>query len=84
MSHVYDITVDFEKDSMVMSANPKVEGISKNELDPVWSLSYNEATLGAQYGMDIVDYVALMDIQHANLNLLLTVTDIKNPKRSIT
>ncbi len=81
LSHVYNVTVDFEKDSMVMSANPKVEGISKNELDPVWSLSYNEATLGAQYGMDIVDYVALMDIQHANLNLLLTVTDIKDPKR---
>lgn len=81
LSYVYDVTVDFEKDSMVMSANPKVEGIDKNELDPVWSLSYNEATLGAQYGMDIVDYVALVDIQRANLSMLLTVTDMQNPKR---
>jgi aspartate kinase len=81
LSHAYNITVDFEKDNMVMSANPKVEGIIKKELDPVWNLSYNEATLGAQYGMDIVDYAALMDIQHANLDILLTVTDMKDPKK---
>ncbi|MEM3518345.1 MAG: aspartate kinase [Nitrososphaerales archaeon] len=79
--HNYNLTVDFEKDSMVMSANPKVEGISKNELEPVWNLSYNEAILGAQYGMDIIDYVALMDIQNANLDILLTITDIKDPKK---
>ncbi|MCP8312832.1 MAG: aspartate kinase [archaeon] len=81
LSHAYHVTVNFEKDSMVMSANPKVENINKNELDPVWSLSYNEATLGAQYGMEIVDYVALMDIQHTNLDIPLTVTDIKDSKR---
>ncbi|NWG09126.1 MAG: aspartate kinase [Nitrososphaerales archaeon] len=81
LSHTYDVTVDFEKDSMVMSANPKVEGIDKKELDPVWNLSYNEAILGAQYGMDIVDSVAFIDIQHANLEIPLTVTDINDPKR---
>jgi aspartate kinase len=81
LSHAYNITVDFEKDNMVMSANPKVKGIIKKELDPVWNLSYNEAALGAQYGMDIVDYAALMDIQHANLDILLTVTDMKDPKK---
>jgi aspartate kinase len=81
LSYFYNVTVDFEKDSMVMSANPNVEGIDKEELDSVWSLSYNEATLGAQYGMEIVDYVALIDIQRANLNMLLTVTDIKDPKK---
>ncbi len=48
----YDATIDLEKDSSVVSADPK---IVQSELDNVMQLSYNEARLAGMFGMKIID-----------------------------
>ncbi len=81
LSECFDVVVDFEKDDMVRSADPKIKGIDMSELGEVHYLSYNEAKLAAQFGMKIVDPSAIIDIQESGLDMPIYITDIKNPCR---
>jgi aspartate kinase len=74
----YDVRLDFEKDSAVQSADPKVV---KNELHYVTHLSYNEARLAGMFGMKILDPVAIKEIDDNNLDIPITVTDMSYPSR---
>jgi aspartate kinase len=74
----YDVRLDFEKDSAVQSADPKVV---KNELHYVTHLSYNEARLAGMFGMKILDPVAIKEIDDNNLDIPITVTDMSHPSR---
>ena len=55
----YDTIIDLEKDSSVVSADPK---IVKYDLEQVNELSYNEARLAGMFGMKIVDPIAIKEI----------------------
>ena len=55
----YDCMIDFEKDSSVVSADPKI--VSENLTD-VRALSYNEARLAGMFGMKVLDPVAIKEI----------------------
>ena len=73
----YDTVVDLEKDSSVVSADPK---IVKDELDAVNELSYNEARLAGMFGMKIVDPIAIKEILENGVEIPLTITNMKSPK----
>lgn len=79
LSNTYRVSLDFEKNDVVLSADPS---IVKEGLEPVWRLSYNEATLAGMFGMKIIDPSAIRDIQEAELDIPIAVTDIKNPVRT--
>ena len=55
----FDIKIDLEKDSSVVSADPK---IISDGLTEVENLSYNEARLAGMFGMNILDPVAIKEI----------------------
>jgi len=74
----YDIRLDFEKDSAVQSADPRVV---KNNLHYVTHLSYNEARLAGMFGMKILDPVAIKEIDDNGLDIPITVTDMSFPSR---
>ena len=73
----YDTIIDLEKDSSVVSADPK---IVKEELDAVNELSYNEARLAGMFGMKIVDPIAIKEILENGVEIPLTITNMKSPK----
>jgi aspartate kinase len=73
----YDTVIDLEKDSAVVSADPK---IVKDELDAVNELSYNEARLAGMFGMKIVDPIAIKEILENGVEIPLTITNMKSPK----
>ena len=52
----YETSIDFEKDSSVVSADPK---IVNDGLREVFQLSYNEARLAGMFGMKILDPIAI-------------------------
>ena len=70
----YDTTIDLEKDSSVVSADPK---IVKDELEAVDELSYNEARLAGMFGMKIVDPIAIKEILENGIEIPLTITNMK-------
>ncbi|RMW40959.1 MAG: aspartate kinase [Candidatus Nitrosopelagicus sp.] len=72
----YDTTIDLEKDSSVVSADPK---IVKNELEEVNELSYNEARLAGMFGMKIVDPIAIKEILENGVEIPLVITNMKSP-----
>lgn len=76
LSNNFKVTLDFEKDNSVLSADPKI--VSEN-LRFVKTLSYNEAKLAGMFGMKILDPIAIKDIDDHGLNLLILVTNISNP-----
>ncbi|MCJ7760948.1 aspartate kinase, partial [Candidatus Bathyarchaeota archaeon] len=82
LKEFYDVTVDFEKDNVVMSADPNIKGIDKGELSEIGSLSYNETRLAGQYGMSIIDPVAIRDVP-PDLDLPLEVTDINTGEKTM-
>src|SRR3990172_10186229 len=55
----YEISIDFEKDNSVVSADPK---IVTEELSEIEQLSYNEARLAGMFGMKILDPIAIKEI----------------------
>ena len=55
----YETRIDFEKDSSVVSADPK---IVEDDLSDVDQLSYNEARLAGMFGMKILDPIAIKEI----------------------
>lgn len=75
---IFEVRLDFEKDSAVQSADPKVV---KNELHYIPHLSYNEARLAGMFGMKILDPVAIKEIDDNGLDIPITVTDMSYPSR---
>lgn len=76
LSSKFNVSLDFEKDNSVLSADPKV--VSNNLLN-VKTLSYNEAKLAGMFGMKILDPIAIKDIDDHDLSLLILITNISNP-----
>ncbi|MDH3736754.1 MAG: aspartate kinase [Nitrosopumilus sp.] len=77
----YETSIDFEKDSAVVSADPKsvVSG-----LRDVIELSYNEARLAGMFGMKILDPIAIKEIVENGVDMPITVTNMKNPDKTTT
>jgi aspartate kinase len=73
----YDTIIDLEKDSSVVSADPKVV---KDELEAVNELSYNEARLAGMFGMKIVDPIAIKEILENGVEIPLIITNMKSPE----
>ena len=77
----YDTKVDFEKDSSVVSADPKVV---TEELSEIKRLSYNEARLAGMFGMKILDPIAIKEIVEHGVDVPIIITDMKNPEKITT
>ncbi|MDC0638333.1 aspartate kinase [Nitrosopumilus sp.] len=74
----YETSIDFEKDSSVVSADPK---IVKEGLREVFQLSYNEARLAGMFGMKILDPIAIKEIVEHGVDMPIKITNIKNPEK---
>ena len=72
----YDTSIDFEKDSSVVSADPK---IVESGLRPLRQLSYNEARLAGMFGMKILDPIAIKEIVEHGVDIPITVTNMEDP-----
>ena len=77
----YETSIDFEKDSAVVSADPK---IIESGLREVHQLSYNEARLAGMFGMKILDPIAIKEIVENGVDMPITVTNMKNPEKVTT
>jgi aspartate kinase len=77
----YDTRVDFEKDSAVVSADPKIVETGLNEVD---QLSYNEARLAGMFGMKILDPIAIKEILENGVDIPIIVTNMKDPTKITT
>ena len=75
----FDVKIDLEKDSSVVSADPR---IVKEGLTRVDNLSYNEARLAGMFGMNILDPIAIKEILENGVSLPIIITDMKNPERT--
>ena len=71
----YKTQIDFEKDNVVLSADPK---IVKEGLESIRYLSYNEARLAGMFGMKILDPIAIKEIDDNNLAIPIVITSIRN------
>jgi len=74
----YETSIDFEKDSSVVSADPK---IVKDGLREVIQLSYNESRLAGMFGMKILDPIAIKEIVEHGVDMPIKITNIKNPEK---
>ena len=77
----YDTSIDFEKDSSVVSADPKIIELGLRE---VIQLSYNEARLAGMFGMKILDPIAIKEIVEHGVDMPIKITNIKNPEKITT
>ncbi|HEY1211399.1 MAG TPA: aspartate kinase [Nitrososphaera sp.] len=77
----YDVKIDFEKDSAVLSADPR---IVKEELEYIQYLSYNEAKLAGMFGMKILDPIAIKEIDDNNLDIPIVITAMVSTKDNVT
>ena len=77
----FDVKIDFEKDSSVVSADPK---IISDGLTEVENLSYNEARLAGMFGMNILDPIAIKEILENGVSVPIVITDIRNPEKTTT
>ncbi|MGY5142986.1 MAG: amino acid kinase family protein [Candidatus Nitrosopumilus sp. bin_32a] len=77
----YETSIDFEKDSAVVSADPK---IVDSELREIIQLSYNEARLAGMFGMKILDPIAIKEIVENGVDMPITITNMKNPEKITT
>jgi aspartate kinase len=71
----FEAQIDFEKDNIVLSADPK---IVKEGLESIRYLSYNEARLAGMFGMKILDPIAIKEIDDNNLAIPIVITSIRN------
>jgi aspartate kinase len=76
LSEKYDTKISFEKDSAVLSADPR---IVKEGLDFVQYLSYNEARIAGMFGMKILDPIAIKEIDDNDLDIPIVITDMTKP-----
>lgn len=72
----YDVSMDFAKDSAVLSADPK---IVFHNLEFVKYLSYNEARLAGMFGMKILDPIAIKEINDNKLDIPVVITNLNYP-----
>jgi len=77
----FDVKIDLEKDSSVVSADPK---IISNGLTEVGNLSYNEARLAGMFGMNILDPIAIKEILENGVSVPIVITDMRNPEKITT
>ena len=77
----YETSIDFEKDSAVVSADPK---IVESDLREVSQLSYNEARLAGMFGMKILDPIAIKEIVENGVDLPIIITNMNNPEKITT
>jgi len=77
----FDIKIDLEKDSSVVSADPR---IVKERLTQVHSISYNEARLAGMFGMNILDPIVIKEILENGISLPIVITDMRNPEKITT
>ena len=77
----YETSIDFEKDSAVVSADPKIVDV---ELRDVNQLSYNEARLAGMFGMKILDPIAIKEIVENGVDMPIKITNMKNPEKTTT
>ncbi len=77
----YNTTVSFEKDSSVVSADPKI--VHKGLVE-IKHLSYNEARLASMFGMKILDSIVIKEVIENRVDMPLIITNMKNPKKSTT
>ncbi|MEX0656028.1 MAG: aspartate kinase [Nitrosopumilaceae archaeon] len=75
----YETSIDFEKDSSVVSADPKI--VTEN-LDEIKQISYNEARLAGMFGMKILDPIAIKEILEHGVDISIIITDMKNPRKT--
>lgn len=75
----YDTRIDFEKDSAVVSADPRVV---TEELDDIVQLSYNEARLAGMFGMKVLDPIAIKEILENGVDMPITITNMKNAQKT--
>ncbi len=78
---IYDTSIDFEKDSSVVSADPK---IIEKDLSDVSQLSYNEARLAGMFGMKILDPIAIKEILENGVDIPIIITNMKDPSKITT
>ena len=77
----YETSIDFEKDSSVVSADPKIVKLGLREVS---QLSYNEARLAGMFGMKILDPIAIKEIVEHGVDMPIKITNIKNPEKITT
>ncbi len=77
----YETSIDFEKDSAVVSADPKIVDANLRE---IIQLSYNEARLAGMFGMKILDPIAIKEIVENGVDMPITITNMKNPEKITT
>jgi len=77
----FDTSIDFEKDSAVVSADPKIVG---EGLSQVVQLSYNEARLAGMFGMKILDPIAIKEILEYGVDIPIIITNMKEPTKITT
>ena len=75
----YETKIDFEKDSAVVSADPK---IVMEDLSDVKQLSYNEARLAGMFGMKILDPIAIKEILENGVDMPIIITNMKDPQKT--
>ena len=76
---LYDTSVDWEKDSAVVSADPRVV---KSGLSHIPQLSYNEARIAGMFGMKILDPVAIKEILDNGVDMPLCITNVNDPSQT--
>ena len=77
----YETVIDLEKDSSVVSADPK---IVQSELEDVMQLSYNEARLAGMFGMKIIDPIAIKEILENGVDMPVIITNMRSPEKVTT
>ena len=77
----YETSIDFEKDSSVVSADPKIIDSNLREIN---QLSYNEARLAGMFGMKILDPIAIKEIVENGVDIPITITNMKYPEKITT
>ncbi|HJT09723.1 MAG TPA: aspartate kinase [Candidatus Nitrosotalea sp.] len=80
-SKKYSTKIDFEKDSAVLSADPRVV---KDELEYIKDLSYNEARIAGMFGMKILDPIAIKEIVENGVDMPIIITDMGKPDKITT
>ena len=75
----YHTSIDFEKDSSVVSADPKIVETNLTDVD---QLSYNEARLAGMFGMKILDPIAIKEIVENGVDMPIAITNMKNPSKT--
>ena len=81
LSKKYHAKIDFEKDSAVLSADPRVV---TEELEYITRLSYNEARIAGMFGMKILDPIAIKEIVENGVDMPIIITEMARPDRITT